>query len=254
VSLAPAAAPAHRRVAAQAGMELRLLARNGENLLVALGIPVGLLVFFALVDVLPSDGQPAVDFLLPGVLVAAVMGSALVALAIVTGFERSYLVLKRLGATPLRRPELIAAKVLALGVVEAVQVLVLLATAAGLGWPQAAAPGVWGLVLAAIALALGTAAFAGLGLALAGRLRATATLALANALFVVLLLTSGLLFPRTLLPAAAAAVAGVAPSALLADVLRAVLAGAAPPLGAATGLGLWALGAPLLAARLFRWW
>jgi hypothetical protein len=58
-------------------MELRLLLRNGENVLAAFGIPAGLLAFFSLVDVLPTGGGPAVDFLLPGVLVAAVMGSAL---------------------------------------------------------------------------------------------------------------------------------------------------------------------------------
>ncbi|MDQ3710339.1 MAG: ABC transporter permease, partial [Actinomycetota bacterium] len=53
-----------RRLRAQAAMELRLLLRNGENLLVTLGIPVGLLVFFSVVDVLPVRGRP-VDFLVP---------------------------------------------------------------------------------------------------------------------------------------------------------------------------------------------
>ena len=46
-------------------LELALLARNGESLLLTLGIPVLLLVFFANVDVLPIDGEP-IDFLAPG--------------------------------------------------------------------------------------------------------------------------------------------------------------------------------------------
>src|SRR3712207_6849089 len=51
----------------------------------------------------------AVDFLAPGVLALAVMSTAMVSLAIATGFERQYLVLKRLGTTPLGRPALLAA-------------------------------------------------------------------------------------------------------------------------------------------------
>jgi hypothetical protein len=125
----PAAAPARQRVAAQTGMELRLTLRNGESLLVAFGIPLGLLVFFSVVDVLPTDGERPVDFLVPGVLALSVMSTSLVALGIATGFERFYLVLKRLGATPLRRRELILAKVLAVAAVQVVQIAVVLAVA-----------------------------------------------------------------------------------------------------------------------------
>ena len=53
--------------------ELRLLLRNGEQLLLILGIPVFLLVFFGSVDVLPTgDGDP-LDFLVPGILAVYVM-------------------------------------------------------------------------------------------------------------------------------------------------------------------------------------
>jgi 16S rRNA (adenine1518-N6/adenine1519-N6)-dimethyltransferase len=82
---------------------------------------VGLLVFFSLVDVLPIDADDPVDFLAPGVLSLAVMSTAMVNLAISTGFERQYLVLKRLGTTPLGRPALLAAKTVAVVVVELVQ-------------------------------------------------------------------------------------------------------------------------------------
>src|SRR5690606_10761990 len=176
----PAAGPL-QRLRAQTAMELRLLLRNGENLLVAFGIPLLVLVFFSLVDVLPTDGRP-VDFLVPGVLALSVMSTALVSLGISTGFERYYLVLKRLGATPLRRSELVAAKALAVCAVEAVQVVVVIGVAAwGLGW-RASAPRL-GLALAA--MLAGTAALAGIGLAMAGRLRAVSTLALANVTYVV---------------------------------------------------------------------
>ena len=239
-----------RRVRAQAGMELRLLARNGESLLVTLGIPVGLLVFFSLVDVLPTGGGPAVDFLVPGVLALSVMSTSLVSLAIATGFERSYLVLKRLGATPLRRGELVAAKALSVMAVEVLQVAMVLATGWALGWRPASSSAWW---LAAAALLLGTAAFAGLGMAMAGSLRAVVTLALANALFVALLLLGDLVVPLARLPGPLAAVAAALPAAPLAALLRAALGPGGAVLQPAAVLTAWAVGACALAAAVFRW-
>jgi ABC-2 type transport system permease protein len=255
MSAAVGAAPAARRLRAQAGMELRLLLRNGENLLVALGIPVGILAFFSLVPVIDFD-VPAVDFLLPGVLAVAVMGSAMVSLGISTGFERSYLVLKRLGATPLRRGELVAAKILAVLGVQLVQVVVLVGVALALGWPVeapglGAAPARW--LIAAVGLGVGTAAFAGIGLAMAGSLRATGTLALVNAVFLVLLLASGVVFPREDLPGAMAQATAVLPSTALADVLRGALDEARLAGGALAVLTAWAVGACALVARVFSW-
>ena len=84
----------------QTSTELRLALRQGEQLLVSLGIPLMLLVFFSVVDVLPIEGDDPVQFLAPGVLALAVMSTALVSLGISTGFERQYRVLKRLGTNP----------------------------------------------------------------------------------------------------------------------------------------------------------
>jgi len=255
MTAAPAAArrasPAGRRVAAQTAMELRLLLRNGESLLVTFGIPLVLLVFFSLIDVLPHGQRRPVTFLVPGVLALSVMSTAMVALGIATGFERYYLVLKRLGATPLRRGELILAKVLAVSAIEVVQILAVLVIAVlGLGYDPA--PGqLW---LAPVSMALATAAFAGIGLAMAGRLRALATLGLVNALYLALLLVGGIFVPLDRLPDALAAIARLLPSAALTEVLRAAFArsdvGAARALAV---LAVWAVGAVVLASRTFRW-
>jgi ABC-2 type transport system permease protein len=99
------------RLGTQVRTEVTLVSRNGEQLLLTLGIPIMLLVFFSVVDVLPTGTDDPVDFLAPGVLALAVMSTAMVSLGIGTGFERSYHVLKRLGATPLGRGRLIAAKI-----------------------------------------------------------------------------------------------------------------------------------------------
>ena len=232
---------------AQLRLELTLLARNGESLLLTLGIPILLLVFFSQVDVLPIDGEP-IDFLAPGILALAVLSASLVQLAIGTGFEREYGVLKRLGATPLGRPRLLAGKTLAILVVEAVQIAVLAAIAIALGWdpdPRLA------FVLAVV---LGTVACAGLGLCLAGSLKALVTLAAANGLYLVLLLLSGMVIPLEELPAPVQTIARALPSTALAEAVRGTLtAGATVPGRAWAVLVVWAILSPLLATRLFRW-
>ncbi len=238
-------------VAAQTRVELALTLRRGESVLLTLGIPVVLLVFFSVVDVLPlpTGVTEAVDFLAPGILALAVMSTAMVSLAIATGFERSYGVLKRLGSTPLGRPALLAAKTLAVLAVEALQVVVLVAVATVLGWrPEGSA------LVAAGAVLLATVGFAGLGLLMAGTLRGEVTLAAANGLYLVLLLLGGMVFPLDRLPAALEAVARLLPAAALSGALDAALS--APPsvaVGPWAVLAMWAVVAPALAAWRFRW-
>ena len=235
---------------AQLKSELRVIARNGEQLLVIIGIPTILLVFFSQVDVLPRGDQDAVDFLLPGILALAVMSTAMVSLGIATGFERSYGVLKRLGATPLGTRRLVLAKSLAVVLVEVVQLLVLIGVGLILGWRgdlSAVAP-VVGAVL------LGTLAFAGIGLTLAGTLRGEVNLAAQNGLYLVLLLIGGIMFPLDSLPNWLQVPAQLLPSSALADVMRGALTETSLNGGTAwIVLAVWALVAPATAAKFFRW-
>jgi ABC-2 type transport system permease protein len=237
-----------RALWAQLRLELALTARNAESLLLTLGIPVVVLVFFSLVDVLPIDGDP-VDFLAPGTLALAVLATAFAQSAIATGFDRSYGVLKRLGTTPLGRPRLVAAKALSVLAVIVVQVAVLVGAALALGWR----PDIEPLPLV-VALVLAVIAFTGMALVVAGRLRALAALAAANAIFIVLLLLSGMVFPLEELPARLRGAARALPSTALAEALRGSLTeGVDIPGRAWVVLALWAGGAAALAVWLFRW-
>lgn len=238
-----------RAFLAQSKAELRMTLWRGESVLLALGIPVLLLGFFSVVDVLPTGKDDPVTFLFPGILALAVMSTAMVSTAISTGFERQYGVLKRLGTTPLGRPRLLGAKIVGILVIEVLQLLVLLVEALLLGYrfdgPQ--------LTLAAAALVLATGAFAGLGMLMAGTLPALTTLAAANGLYLVLLLLSGMLIPLDELPGGVAAVARVLPSGALADALHAALGSESVPGRAWVVLAAWAVVAPALAASRFRW-
>ncbi|WP_017605211.1 ABC transporter permease [Nocardiopsis alkaliphila] len=249
---APGAAPMWRMVAAQTGMELRVMLRHGEQFLLTMVIPVLLLVGFSLTGVLDVGEGPRVDALTPGILALAVMSTSFTGLAIGTGFERRYGVLKRLGATPLSRFGLLAAKTLAVLGVQAVQIALLGTVALFLGWSPTLSP--LSLLIALTLILLGTAAFSSLALLMAGTLRAEATLAGANLVYVLMLGLGGVLFPTSNFPGPMEQAVSVLPITALTSGLRDLLThGAVPGAGVFLVLLVWAVGAGLAASRLFRW-
>ncbi len=229
-------------------MELLLTLRRGESVLLTFLIPVLILVFFSLVDVLPTGTDEPVDFLLPGVLALAVISSAMTGPAIATGFERSTGVLKRLGLTPLSRRDLLLAKLAAVLVIEALQVVVLLAVGLMLGWSPTG-----GLAVAALGMVAATVGFAGLGMVMAGTLPALTTLALANAVYLVLLFLGGVVVPLDDLPAALRVPARGLPSGALSDITHGALTGTGVPGAAWLVILAWDIVGPVAAARWFRW-
>ena len=251
---APGAAPLPRMVAAQAGLELRTLVRNGEQLLLTVIIPVVLLAGFSAENLIKigSGAQDRVDFLVPGIIALAVMSTAFTSQAIATGFERRYGVLKRLGSTPLSRGGLIAAKTITVIIVELAQTALIIAVGLALGWRPDARPAAAAWVL--LLILVGTAAFSGLALLLAGTLRAEATLAAANLVYLILLGIGGVIFPLTKFPAGAQRVLTLLPSGALSDGLHKVLQHAAGlPVRDLVVLVIWAVIAIGVAARVFRW-
>jgi len=242
-----------RPLTAQLRAEMTLVFTNGETVILTLGIPVVFLWFFSAVHVLPTGTSRPVDFLVPGILALAVMSTAMTALGIGTGFERGYGVLKRLGATPLGRPRLLAAKITAVTAVELLQAAVLVGVGLGLGWSPGGGAGAL-VGSAVVAMVLGTVAFGGIGLLLAGSLKALVNLAVVNGLFVVLLLLGGMLIPLGKLPAWLGDVARVLPASALADALHNSLGrGVAVSAHDWIVLLAWAVTAPVAAGLTFRW-
>jgi len=253
LSPAPGAAAGPQMVLAQAGAEGRALLRNGEQLLLTLIIPLLLLAMLSLEPIVNfGAGISRIDFMTPGIMALAVMSTAFTSQAIATGFERRYGVLKRLGATPLSRVQLISAKTLTIVAVELVQAVLIIAVALAIGWTPHASP--LAVLTVPLLLLLGTAAFSGLALAMAGALRAEATLAAANLVWVVLLGLGGVVFPLTKFPAGARHVFELLPTGALSTGLRDVLAHhVAFPVGNVVTLLVWAIAAITVAARVFRW-
>jgi ABC-2 type transport system permease protein len=249
---APGAAPLPRMIGAQAGLELRTLLRNGEQLVLTLIIPVLLLAAFSQENLVSYPGHSRIDFLAPGILALAVMSTAFTSQAIATGFERRYGVLKRLGATPLSRRGLIAAKTLTVLAVEVLQAILIIVVALGLGWHPRG--GVVAAAWTVLLMVVATAAFSGLALLMAGTLRAEATLAAANLVYLVMLGIGGVVFPLTKFPAGSRHVLLLLPADALADGLRSVLQnGSGLPWRDLLVLVVWAAAGITLAVRTFRW-
>ncbi|HEX6335766.1 MAG TPA: ABC transporter permease [Jiangellaceae bacterium] len=249
LSPAPGAVSLPRMLFAQVAFETRLLLRNGEQLLLTVIIPVVLLALLAAVPALDPAPVRKIDFLVPSILALAVMSTAFTSLAIATGYERRYGVLKRLAASPLPRWGLLAAKAGTVLTIIAVQVVLVGGLGLALGWrPHGSSVAVGGLLVA------GTFAFGGLAMLMAGTLRAEATLAAANLIYLLLLGLGGIFVPLDRFPAGIRPVLEATPTGSLASGLREVLVdGAGIPWASLAILGAWAVVGFAAAARWFRW-
>ncbi|MFC8382804.1 ABC transporter permease [Nocardia sp. NPDC057272] len=231
---------------AQTGLELKLLLRNGEQLLLTMFIPITLLVGLTLLP-FGDLGEHRVDRIVPMVMMTAVMSTAFTGQAIAVGFDRRYGALKRLGATPLPRWGVIAGKCAAVLIVVVLQAMLLGAIGVALGWR----PGIGGLALGALVIALGTATFAAMGLLLGGTLKAEVVLALANILWFIMLGIASLVLVGDTLPTALTVIARLIPSGALAFALDTALTGSIDWFGVAV-LAAWGVVCGWLATRLFR--
>ena len=233
----------------QLRQELTVMARNGEQLLLLIVIPIMLLVFFSQTDFLTTTSENKIDFLMPGIISLAVMSTAMVSLGIATGFERSYGVLKRLGTTPLGTRRLVLAKVAAICAIEIAQLVLLIFVGQLLGWN----PRQVNLVQILLLMLIGTSCFAGIGLTLAGRLRAEINLAAQNGLYLALLLLGGIFVSNDELPKTLGDVAQVLPSSLLSSLLHNSFTSNQIATTDLIALCVWALSACAFAVISFKW-
>lgn len=246
----PSAARASLRqmLLAHTVFELRLLLRNGEQLLLALVIPIAALVGLTLFTAIELD-EPRIAAVTPGIWTLAVMSTAFTSLAISTAFDRRYGATKRLAASGVPRWLLLTGKSSAIAVVIVGQLVILSVIALLMGWSPAG-----GLLWTLLMVILGAAAFTGLGLLLGGTLRAEAVLALANLLWLAMISIGGVVIPLTAAPGWLAAVGQATPAGALSTGLRDVLQFGQPPsLVSVAVLASWIVIAWAATAAWFRW-
>jgi ABC-2 type transport system permease protein len=220
----PRPATVSKMLTAQYGLELKLLLRNGEQLLLTMFIPITLLIGLTLLP-FGDFGRDRVSVFVPAIMALAVISTAFTGQAIAVAFDRRYGALKRLGATAL--------PVWGIGF--------------ALGWR----PAIGGLVLGAVIIALGTAGFAALGLLLGGTLRAEIVLAVANLLWFVFAALGALTLEGGIVSSWLKTLARLTPSGALTEALTQALSLSVDWFGLAV-LVVWGAVAALCALRWFR--
>ncbi|MBV9088536.1 MAG: ABC transporter permease [Mycobacteriaceae bacterium] len=235
-----------RMLSAQYGLELKLLLRNGEQLLLTLFIPITLLVGLTLLP-LGSFGSNRAATFVPAIMALAVISTAFTGQAIAVAFDRRYGALKRLGATALPVWGIIVGKSLAVVTVVFLQAVILGAIGVALGWR----PGGAGLALGAVLIALGTAGFAALGLLLGGTLKAEVVLAIANLLWFVFAGLGALTLGGGIVAGATKWVARLTPSGALTEALSQAMRLSVDWFGVGVLIG-WGAVAAFAALRWFR--
>jgi ABC-2 type transport system permease protein len=244
---APSRAPFKNILRQQIRMEVTLTARRGEAVVLAMGVPLLVLLGAGLTHATNVPGNDRLGFIVPGVLALTVMSTAFTGQAITTGYERSYGVLKRLGASPLTRPGLLFAKTAAVFGLIVLQLVVLALVGVAVGWR----PHLADLLPAAGVTVLATAAYTGLALLLASVLRPETTTAAATFIYVLMLAAGGIMFAA---PDLGTAGWFVLPLAAHAEALRdALTRDTEIPLSIWLSLTLWAVVFLTAAAKKFRW-
>lgn len=229
---------------AQGSWELRNTLRNGEQLLLVIGIPVLLILVGSWLPALQI--APQTDGIAP-IIAACVLASGFTSLAIATAFERRAAALTFLGTTPLGRSGLLLGKFLAVGLTTGISASAVVIAAVVVGWrPQPMPLGT--AILLLLALLLASITCASWGFLLAGLLRAEAVLAAANAMFLLLVLLGGIAIPVTALPGGWDQVVQILPTVALITALR-----EPGDLPGILTLLVWSLLGCLLALRFFRW-
>lgn len=242
-------APLLRRILLQGRYEAQTMLSNGEQLILAVFLPLLALIGLVMTPLLDGLGSSRVNVAVPGILALCAMSTAFTGQGIATGFDRRYGVLRFLSTTPLGRTGLIAGKAIAVLAVLAIQTVVITAVAIPLGWQPAAA----GILTGAVLLILGAAAFTALGLLVAGTARPEATLAVTNLLWILLGALGGIVIPGERLPSMAQALVPFLPSGALGDALREAFIAGTFNGPAALILLVWTLIAGAAAIRWFKW-
>ncbi|MDN3904602.1 ABC transporter permease [Arthrobacter sp. YD2] len=244
---APASLPA--RILNQGRYEAVMMLRNGEQLILAVVLPLLAMVALVVTPLLDGYGTSRINMATPGIFALCAMSTAFTGQGIATGFDRRYGVLRYLSTTPLGRAGLIAGKVIAVLAVLVIQVALVSIVALLFGWR----PELSGLVPAVLQLLLGAIAFTALGLLVAGTVRPEATLAITNLLWILLAAAGGIIIPAGNLPGIVQPFVEVLPSAALGDALRSALIDSQFNISATLILLAWTILGGLGAVRWFKW-
>jgi ABC-2 type transport system permease protein len=238
----------------QLKLETKLWLRQKETVFWTLAFPVFFMLLFGSIWKENTwNNMPAISYLLPGIIVMALMTTCIVATTTGLVEEREKGIFRRLSLTPLKRHTIIGGQIAQRYLVVLLQTALLITIA--VSFFEASISGDF-LLFWAI-LTLGAVCFLSIGFALTGLIRsAKSAHPLAMIVFFILMFLGGCFFPLDVMPEFLVPVCKTLPSAQLNESLRLVATGGA-------GLGEvwqallivsgWLVGCSALAVRFFKW-
>lgn len=233
--------------------EQLLFWRSREAAIFVFLLPVLLFVLLGAVYSGEIEGHQAASWLLVGMIGYGLANTAFGGLAIFLVLRREYGILKRLRATPAPAAAYLAATVVSMLIVFALQVAAL--GVLGLGLYDAEAPAAVGSFVAS--LALGAAAFTAMGIAGAAVIRsAEGASPIVNVVVLPMAFLSGSFGRTSEYPQVLQAIADVLPLKYFLELVRDSYLGGEPiwDHGAAVAVVVaWGVGSLFLAARRFEW-
>lgn len=241
----------------QAWFETKLLFRGLDNVFWTLAFPLLFIVLFGFLygDLVwfEDTGVRAIDYILPGILVMAIMVTGIMQTAIGFAEERERGIYRRLSITPLKPSAILGGQILHRYVLVLVQTLIIFAVGMLAFGVRIAGSVFWTWVI----ITFGALCFLALGFFLAGLIKsAKAANAITMVVFFMFLFLGGVFFPGEMMPEFLATLSGFLPSTLLNDGLREVTIlghGIGSAWQQLLGIGIWFIVALLGSIKLFRW-
>lgn len=237
----------------QIKLEIKLFLREKEALFWTLIFPVFMIVLFGLIWKDETWGRiPAINYLLPGIIVIAVMVTCLLNTAMGVVEEREKGIFRRLSLTPLKKQTFIGGQIVNRYLIVLIQTVILI----GIGVAFFGATIGGNLLLFWGVLTIGAFSFLALGFALAGFINEKSAHPVSMIVFFALMFLGGCFFPIEEMPEFLHPVCKGLPSLHLNDALRMIAVGEA-------GLSEvwqdslillgWVGGSSILAVKFFRW-
>jgi len=243
-------------LARQVKLEMKLFLRRKDDLFWTLAFPLFFIVLFGLIygDMLWEDfGLRAIEYILPGIIVMALMITGIMATA--SGFveERERGIYRRLSLTPLKRHTILGGQLIQRYIVILVQTILLLVVG-GLAFDIRISGNLFWLWLV---VTLGALCFLSIGFLLTGLIKsARAANGISMVVFFMLMFLGGIYFPNEIMPDFLRIFSDALPSTNVNDVFRAVIImdiGIGEMWRELLIVGGWFVGSLVVAVRLFRW-
>jgi ABC-2 type transport system permease protein len=194
-----------------------------------------------------------VDYLMPGILAMSLMQLGLFGTATPLVALRQEQVLRRLGATPLPRWQLLSSQILLRLTIGFAQAGIII----GLSVEAFKVPILGNVAMLIGLIFLGALTFVGMGYLIAAFSKTVETAGgVSSAVNFPMMFLSGIFFPLALLPAFLTPIVRAMPLTYLADAFRQVTIGSVPEFPMLVDVGVllaWAVGCGLVSARFFRW-